>query len=112
MPNWPVCDCWPVYDLEKEWGNYALHNFPICVNDIKINNNKIKKATNKVRKFLELLYDSTILFIYYVMCKIPSWPIYRQEKKQENYVLHNFPVCVKQIKPITYNQIGLFIEYF
>lgn len=32
-----------VYDIKKEWGNYVLHNFPICVKELKTNSVQIKK---------------------------------------------------------------------
>lgn len=34
--------CGSIYELNKEWGNYVLHNFPICIKDIKLKSNKSK----------------------------------------------------------------------
>ena len=29
-------------DIKKEWGNYVLHNFPICMKSIKIKSCPVK----------------------------------------------------------------------
>lgn len=39
---------WFVYDLKKEWGNYVLHNFPICVKEIKIKPYQIQKIQTTI----------------------------------------------------------------
>lgn len=37
-----------VYDLKKEWGNYVLHNFPICIKDIKVKSIQVKKIQTTI----------------------------------------------------------------
>ena len=51
--------CGLIDEVKNEWGNYVLHNFPICIKDVKSDGQKQISITYKCIQISASTWDIT-----------------------------------------------------